>query len=155
WASVPPIWLTWWLGDLTGAIVIAPVLVLWAAGADARSALRESLGVFAAAAGVGLIAFGPMMDATVNRGLLAFLGIVPLLWAALRCGQRDTATAALILSAFAVWGTVLGGGPFARQNLNDSFLLLLMFMISTCAPSLVLSADAAERKRTEDGLRRA
>src|SRR5262249_32561072 len=48
WASVPPIWLTWWLGDLTGAIVIAPVLVLWAGGADARSGLRESLGVFAA-----------------------------------------------------------------------------------------------------------
>jgi cytochrome b len=42
------------------------------------------------------------------------------------------------------------GGPFARSNLNDSFLLLLMFVISTAVPSLVLSADVAERQRAQD-----
>src|SRR6266481_2112980 len=51
---------------------------------------------------------------------------------------------------FAVWGTASNGGPFARSNLNDSFLLLLAFMISISVPSLALSADVATRKRHED-----
>jgi two-component system, chemotaxis family, CheB/CheR fusion protein len=34
--------------------------------------------------------------------------------------------------------------------LNDSFLLLLMFMITTAVPSLALSADLSERQRAQD-----
>src|SRR5262245_59214018 len=30
WSDYGPIWLTWWLGDAVGAIVVAPVLMLWA-----------------------------------------------------------------------------------------------------------------------------
>src|SRR5215813_12270951 len=41
------------------------------------------------------------------------------------------------------------GGPFARSNLNDSFLLLLAFIISISVPSLALSAEVATRKRHE------
>ena len=73
----------------------------------------------------------------------------------MRGQPRDTAAVALVLSVFAVWGTLAGGGPFARDNLNDSFLILLMFMITTAVPSLALSADVAVRKATEEQLRRA
>jgi two-component sensor histidine kinase len=44
----------------------------------------------------------------------------------------------------------VGSGPFAKDTLNDSFLLLLMFMITTTVPSLALSADLAERQRAQD-----
>jgi len=30
WANYDAIWFTWWLGDATGALIIAPVLILWA-----------------------------------------------------------------------------------------------------------------------------
>ena len=61
---------------------------------------------------------------------------------------------ALILSAFAVWGTLYGGGLFARESINESFLLALMFIISMAVLSLALSADAAVRRQTEEELRR-
>jgi two-component sensor histidine kinase len=112
----------------------------------------QSCTVFSAAIVVGLIAFSPLIEQTANTGPLAFLAVLPLMWAALRRNQRDTATTALILACFAVWGTALDGGPFARSNLNDSFLLLLAFMISISVPSLALSADVATRKRHEDHL---
>jgi hypothetical protein len=48
---------------------------------------------------------------------------------------------------------LLGSGPFADTSLNDSFLLLLMFMISTSVPSLALSADVAMRKGIEANLK--
>jgi signal transduction histidine kinase/CheY-like chemotaxis protein len=77
------------------------------------------------------------------------------MWAAIRCGQRDTATVALVLSGFAIWGTMAGEGPFARSTLNDGFLLLIMYMISASVPTLALSADASLHKRTERSLREA
>src|SRR5437867_607978 len=30
WAEYGPVWLTWWLGDLGGAMIVAPPLLLWA-----------------------------------------------------------------------------------------------------------------------------
>jgi PAS domain S-box-containing protein len=157
WANFGSIWLTWWLGDLAGALVVTPVIVLWATSdgwlAVRRGLAPESACVLAAACAVGLLALSPLVEQTARTAPLGFLVIMPLLWSALRLGPRDTATVALVLSGFAVWGTLAGGGPFARQNLNDSFLLLLMFMIATAVPSLMLSADVAMRKRTERHLR--
>jgi PAS domain-containing protein len=102
---------------------------------------------------VGLIAFSPLIEQTVIRSALSILAIVPLLAAALRRGPRDTATAAFILSCFAVWGTFAGGVPFAAETRNDAFLMLIAFMIGCAVPSLILSADVAERKRVEARLR--
>lgn len=157
-ADFAAIWVTWWLGDSAGALVIAPVIVLWAGSGVPRLGGNKPLepaSVSAAAVVVGLIAFSPLVEQTAHRDPLGFLAIGPLIWAALRRGQRDTATVALILSCFAVWGTMSGGGPFARATLNDSFLVLLMFMISTSIPSLALSADVAVRKRAEERLQHA
>src|SRR5262249_2626452 len=106
-----------------------------------------------AASAVGLIAFSPLIEQGVNRSALAFLAALPLLWAALRCGERDTATAVLILSGFAAWGTLGGGGPFAGATPNDTFVLLIAFMLSISIVSLALSAHVAARKRIETKLR--
>lgn len=151
-------WITWWLGDATGALVVAPVIVLWAAGhhhAFSRNEFFETVGVLATAAVVGLIAFSPLIEQTPGRDPLGFLAILPMLWAALRRGPRDTATVALVLAGSTIWGTLMGGGPFTSGHLNSSFLLVLMFLISITVPSLLLSADVEVRKKAEENLRRA
>ncbi len=151
-------WVTWWLGDVTGALVIAPVIVLWASShyhAFNRNEFLETVGVLATAAAVGLIAFSPLIEQTPSRDPLGFLVILPLLWAALRRGPRDTATVALVLAGITIWGTFTGGGPFTTTDLNVSFLLMLMFLISITVPSLLLSADVEVRKKAEKSLRRA
>jgi two-component sensor histidine kinase len=146
------IWFTWWLGDVGGQLVVAPIIVLWANAnifAFGRRELFRMAWLMAAAIAVGLVAFSPLMVQTPRRGAFAFLAIVPLLWAALRYSQRDTATVAFVLSSFAIWGTLANNGPFAGANLNDAFLLLLMFVISTAVPSLVLSADVSVRRQAQ------
>jgi two-component sensor histidine kinase len=151
-AKFAEIWLTWWLGDVGGQLLVAPVLFLWARSIPLRlvhEEAQELAGLLAATITVGLIAFSPLLEQTATRSALAFLAIGPMLWAALRQGQRNTAMAALVLASFAIWGTLANGGPFARPNLNDSFLLVVMFVISTAVPSLVLSADVAVRKEAQ------
>ena len=160
------IWLTWWLGDLGGALMVTPVVVLWVRAGralaknqakDQNNREQKHLALILAYGGaflVGLLAFSPLLDRGAHRAPLGFLAFLPLLWAALRCGQRHTATVALILSGFAIWGTQTGARPFAPQDINESFLLLLMFMTSMAVPSLALAAEVAVRRRTEDNLRR-
>jgi signal transduction histidine kinase/integral membrane sensor domain MASE1 len=149
-------WVTWWLGDLAGALVVAPFVVLWAAG-NLRSFERTQWGevgtIVAVTIAVGIIAFSPLIDQSSYRDPLGFLALPPLLWAALRRDPRETATVVIILCCFAVWGTSAGSGPFARVSLNDSFLLLVMFFISVSVPSMALSADVLMRRRSEEQLR--
>jgi signal transduction histidine kinase/CheY-like chemotaxis protein len=157
-APVVSTWVTWWLGDLAGALVITPVIVLWAKSGlrqNSRSEFLEAGAVLALAIVVGVLAFSPLIEQTPSRDPLGFLAVLPLMWAAIRRGQRDTATVALVLSGFAIWGTIAGEGPFARSTLNDAFLLLIMYMISASVPTLALSADASLHKRTERSLREA
>ena len=150
-SNFAPIWMTWWLGDLAGALVVTPVIVLWRAPPSLdRDGLLRSAGIIATTLAVGVVAFSPAFEQTANRAPLAFLAILPLIWAALRSGPRDTATVAFILACFAVWGTVSEGGPFTRSNINDAFLLVLAFMISISVPSLALSADVAMRRSADD-----
>jgi integral membrane sensor domain MASE1 len=110
--------------------------------------------VFGCAVLVGLVTFSPLLPRSQYTSPLGFLAILPLVWAALRRGPRDTATVAVILTIFAIWATVAQVGPFAQMGLNESFLLLLTFMLSVSVPSLALSADVEMRRRSEDDLRR-
>jgi PAS domain S-box-containing protein len=149
------LWFTWWMGDLAGALVICPAIVLWWRRREPRPAaeLPETLAIYAAACAVGIVAFSPLFEQAAIREPLGFLAILPLLWAALRRAQRETVTVGVILSAFAVWGTLSGSGPFGRPTINDSFLMLLAFMTSVTVPSLALSAAVAVRNAVERDLR--
>ena len=74
WDRLADIWFTWWMGDFFGALLLAPVIVLWARQGVPRGAeFKASAAVFAAAAGVGLLAFSPLMAQTAQRSALAFL----------------------------------------------------------------------------------
>ncbi len=150
WSDASPIWITWWLGNLAGAILATPALVLWA-----RTIRREeptplatnALLSFAIALLVATIAFSPISPVPVSsRSALAFLVIMPLLWSALRLGLRETATMALLISSFAVWGVIAGSSPFIQGTLNSSLLLLVTFIVSATLPSLAL---AAERRQSQ------
>jgi integral membrane sensor domain MASE1/DNA-binding CsgD family transcriptional regulator len=155
-SSFMSVWLTWWLGDLAGALVVAPVVVLWAKSEPASLRPPQITGTgltYLAAVAAGVIAFSPLFHQTLARDALAFLVVLPLLWASLRQGPRDTATVALIISAFAVWCTVMQCGPFAKPSLNESFILSLAFMTSAAVLSLTLSADVAVRRSAENQLR--
>ena len=157
WEKFVPIWATWWLGDAAGALVLTPVIVLWAESFRRRFDYRElpdAVAVFGLAAAVGFVAFSPLLPRSQYTAPLGFLAIIPLFWAALRRGPRDTATVGLIITAFAIWATIGHNGPFGEMGLNESFLLLLTFMASVSVPSLALSADVAMRRASEESLLR-
>ncbi len=152
-ADAGPIWVTWALGDLTGALLVAPLLVLWAAERRARL-LRARPGeaaiLLATLLGLGLVVFGGLSPAELRNHPVAFLSIPPLLWAAFRFDRREAATAVVLLTGIAVGGTLRGFGPFASLPPTHSLLVLQAFMATMALMSLVVAALVWSQERERD-----
>ena len=156
WPDYGWIWLTWWLGDAAGDLVVAPALLLWSAAPRASWLARRALEVAALALAITLSAlavFGGYLALSAHNDPVAFLCLPVFLWAAFRFDQRVPATAILILGGIAVWGTLHGTGPFARPSPNESLLLLQAFLAVTAVMTLTLGAAVTERRRAEAELR--
>jgi len=123
--------------------------VLWSTrGALPRGAHRlEAVGLFATVIAAGTVVFYGFVGQA-----LAFLCVPPLVWAAFRFGQRETAAAIATLSGLAIWGTVRGLGPFAEGLPNESLLLLQAFLGTMAVMTILIAAVVAERKRDEAAL---
>jgi len=157
WADYGSIWLTWWLGDAVGDVVVAPVILLWSAHPRVHWPLRRALEaavLLLCVIVVGLAVFGGLFPSRVKDYPLEFLCVPFLLWAAFRFSPREAATAVVVLSCVAIGGTLRGLGPFARGTPNESLLLLQAFMGVMVVMTLVLAAVVAERREAEERLRR-
>src|SRR5436853_175955 len=155
WANYPAIWLTWWLGDLGGVVVFAPLLVLWLAqplrrlnpARDLEVAILLLLLTF-----LSEVVFGGWFSiSTLNYPIAFLLGPI-IVWTAFRLSARETATGLFVLSAIAIWGTLQRYGPFVRADQNQSLLILQSFNILTTITAVALAAGMAERRRAEAAL---
>src|SRR6267143_184718 len=156
WAEYGAIWWTWWLGDTVGNLVVAPALLLWAAAPRLRwnrAQWIEAGALLLWVVVVGFTVFGGLFPSRVKNYPLEFLCFPFLIWAAFRFSQREAATAVVVLSGIAIWGTLHGFGPFVRATRNESLLLLQAFMGVTSVMTLALAALVAERSQVEERLR--
>jgi diguanylate cyclase (GGDEF)-like protein len=157
WASYGSIWLTWWLGDAAGDLVVAPCAILWSVSGRVRwrraRAFEAGLLLLSLVL-VAAIVFGGRFPSQVQDYPLEFVCVPFFIWAAFRFGPREVATAVVLLSAIAIGGTLRGFGPFVRETQNESLLQLQAFMAVTALTSLALAAVVCERKAAEKRLRR-
>jgi diguanylate cyclase (GGDEF)-like protein/PAS domain S-box-containing protein len=153
--DIGSIWLTWWLGDASGDVVVAPVLLLWSSNSRAvlkRLRAFEAVALSASIVLVGALVFGGLIPSQNKNYPLEFLCLPLLVWAAFRFGRRAAATASLALSTIAIWGTLAGLGPFRRDSRNESLLLLQAFMGVAAVTTTSLAAVVAERRRVQESL---
>jgi signal transduction histidine kinase len=153
WVDLEGIWLTWWLGDATGALIFTPLLVLW--GRDRPSTLSRARVLEAAALWltttlIGLTVFGESLAPTGLLTLpLTFLCTPPLVWAAVRFRPREAAMLVAVMSGIAIWETLRGVGPFANTSESESLLLLQIFMGTVSVMVVAAGALVEERRRVE------
>src|SRR5205809_4047561 len=156
WANYGAIWLTWWLGDTTSDLLIAPLIILWSVASKRRWNRREAVEV-----GVLLLllfvlseaVFGGWLAISARNYPIAFICGAIVIWTAFRFTQRETATGIFILSAIAIWGTLHSFGPFAAETENQSLLALQYWTAVVTITAMALSAGMAEHGRAEEALR--
>jgi signal transduction histidine kinase len=137
---------TWTLGDASGVLVVAPVLLTWATTRLSGIRRRDVLeGAIALVVLVVLAEVPPQRD-------VPYIVFPVLLWAALRFGPRGAATAILVVCSITVWNTAQNEGPFVRDSITDSLLSTQLFIAISALTSLVLAAVTAERTRAARAL---
>jgi PAS domain S-box-containing protein len=139
-------WRAWWLGDAIGDLIVAPLLLTWIPGAWRR--VRRAR-VFEAAALTALSVVAAIFLFDQAQGMMATLFTPLLVWAAIRFDRRGAARVTFLIAAIAVWGTVRGHGPFAREPVEAGLFSLQTFMALNAATFLVLGASICERRRSE------
>ena len=151
WHDAPRVWLTWWLGDGVGDIVIAPALILWIGVKPApqwsRQQLLEAIALMLVTVIVTLAAFGGLFP-TRHYPLTVLLWPV-LIWVAFRFSPREAASAMLIASFVAILRTLHGAGPFSIYAANESLVLLQVWTGITAATNLVLAAVVAGQRELQ------
>ena len=155
WANYPAIWLTWWLGDFSGAVMFAPLVILWLGQPWRRINPARDLEVailLLLLAFLTEVVFGGWFSISALNYPIAFILGPIIVWTAFRLSTRETATGLFVLSAIAIWGTLHRYGPFVRHDENQSLLLLQSFNVLTSITAMALAAGMAERRRAEAAL---
>jgi signal transduction histidine kinase len=152
WTRYGEIWMTWWLGDLAGDLVVAPFVLLW--GIEPRWRLNRNQTLEAGALLLLLVflaelVFGGWFPIFARNYPIAFICGPIILWTAFRFTQRETATGILVLAGIALWGTLHGSGPFVIESGNQSLLILQCWAAVLTLTSMTLAAAMAERRRAE------
>ncbi len=145
-------WLDWWIGDATGIMLVA-ILVLSFAWPDRPRTLVQRLGGYVE---VGLVIGAMTAVCTLTKLPLLFLILPPLVLLAVRHGLRLTALASVSYAVVATICTGKGLGPlsnFAGAQSRD--LALQAFITTTSFVAFLICGTMSERRRVEDELFRA
>ena len=140
-------WLTWWLGNAMGILIVTPLVIEWQQPARGRWTPARAVEVVVLAGlstwvSIYVLARPPVAGWYQPQVVYLF----PLItWAAVRFGSRGATGATLLVATVAMYGAATGKGPFAQSNWHGLHLPLQMFLILAAATALLLAAAAREK----------
>src|SRR5207248_559837 len=110
-----------------------------------RGQAVEAIALLASVGAVGVFVFAGDGERPVPGRELEYTLFPFIIWAALRFGQRGSATTGFVSLGIAIWGTVRGSGPFASGTAHESLVLLDLYMAVLAVTALLLGAAVTER----------
>lgn len=150
WDGFWALWLTWWVGDGFGALIVTPLILSWSSPRRVQSRdWPEIAALLVLHFLVIMIVFGGWFPGPVKTYSLSYLCLPFLLWAALKFDLRIVTSGIVLMAGVALWGARHGYGPFATARPNVSLVLLISFVGTSTLMTLVVAAVTRERQRAE------
>jgi len=151
-------WLTFWLGDGMGVLVLTPLVLVWGLGCFRSLSWRqigERLGWAGLLVALSWGIFHVPVGEAIAQYPVEYLPFPLLVWGALRFGQPLAVLGSFLVSTVAIWGAIEGYGPFVAQasvTQNQPILLLQTFMGVVTVTTLLLAAAVAEQREAATAL---
>ena len=155
-ALAPTVWFTWWLGDVTGMLILTPFILNWASLIGKRRLIIRPGAVvaLAALAAIAMASFGGQPGQAFAKPL-AYALIPFVLWIEIGFGSAAGSLGVVLVSATAVLGTIGGHGAFAGGTQNQALLDLQGFVAVVSVTAALLGAAMRSQSRAVDALREA
>lgn len=155
WSLYIPLLTTWWLGDASGALIVAPLIIsfLQPSRPTPTGKLPELGLLVLSTFVVGEIVFAPVVFSSISAFKLGFAVVPIIVWAGLRFGSRGATGTTSLFSTIAVWGTLAGLGPYGTGNIALLSLQFSMTLLATMG--LVVGAVVHERLDAQEESRKA
>jgi len=140
-SDVTGFWRSWWLGDVSGGLVIIPLALSWTRPrASWRRLGWEGTAMIGAVVVLSAIALSADQPVT-------YIVFPAFIWAALRFGPQGATLAVAVAVVIAVWATSNDLGPFVEHLPTDSALNLQLYITFAALTTLCLAAIVSERRR--------
>ena len=149
WSHFAPTWATWWVGNLLGALLIAPLILTWVAPPRPGLPTPRRAIEIAIFSGLLYLASEIIFLSEIDSPYLVFPFVI---WAALRLGPRGAVTAVLVIASIALIHTERGQGPFSHHAPDANLIQLQMFASIIAITGMFLATIVAERARTQHAL---
>jgi signal transduction histidine kinase len=143
-SEVARFWRTWWLGDLSGVLVILPLVVVWAR--DPRAAVR-SLCTWAGALVISSVVLLAVLAVSASA-TVTYLVFPALIWAAYRFRAPGATLAIAITAGVTIGMTADNLGAFSNQQIDNRTLSTQLYLCVAAMTTLLLSAIVSERERS-------
>jgi len=149
-AQMPVAWRNWWIGDLSGVLVVgSAILVAARTWPVALRPLGPRVRSLAALTGMCVVVAVLSVLLLRNQGALPFL-VLPLLFVlAFGYGRRGAVLGGLIISTVAVVLTARGHGPFHAGSLDTDLIRAQTFVCVGSVTALLVAAAQNERRLAE------
>ncbi len=151
-AAYPKTWAAWWIGDMLGDLIAAPLLMVWIQNRRLQLNLKqlaEALLLSLLFIALGTVIFGDIFTKASSLYSAPYLLFAILIWAALRFRTRLVITLNFGLAALTVLAAIHSHGPFVGKTLNERLYSSQLFIGVTAVTFLAFAATMSERKQAQ------
>jgi len=154
-----PVLTTWWLGDFGGALIIAPVFLLWITNHKIEWKRKKIIEAFVIllllVATSSLIFMGPAfidikLPSIIERYPFPFTTFPLIILIAFRFSLRETATAIFIFTLIALIGIINGSERLAHNDPNLSLVNLQIFTGIIFLVKMSVSSAIVKQRKLEE-----
>ncbi len=157
WYEYFPVWFTWWTGDVSGIVIVAPALFAWWRPKRKKWNLQTIIVVVLLFVVLGIYlqaVFGNWLPLWPNKTKI-FLIFFIITLCVFSMSQRQLSIVSIVVSSFSIISTIHLTGPFIGASMNDSLLSLQVFLCVISITMMFLSTTLNERREKEDELKEA
>lgn len=149
-ADVLNTWLTWWSGDMLGALIVTPTLLSWIKIKEQNLRWHNVLEMTGILVVISLISYLVFFEIFVWQKAytpLVFVFFPVLIWLGIRQGLPGVTSGLVVLCAIASSATYHNSGPFAGGTPTEDLVVLQTFMGLLTMTALLLTVIENERHR--------
>jgi len=152
-------WQIWFLGDALAHVIVTPMLIYWIVEGipDLSSFTRwrwlEGIALYGMLMLLGYQATSGDAGVLGNSPVLINLTFPLLLYAAVRFGPQGISTAFFVLTAFVIWNTKQGRGPFAAASGETDVVWVQLVLYVVSIPLLAIAVLLRQSNESEKAAR--